>query len=175
MGAQVLPGNGHRRQNDRKPALGGCLSVNPPLGLSYPGRQGLPSAAASATQGRRAPPPHRLEFAMTLIFKLPPAFSAALLMTAALIGPVGAQTATDAGDKVVARVDGAPITEKDLALAAEDLSDRLGGASEAQKREDLISYVIDLRLGTKAANDAKIAESPDFARKFAYLRDKILL
>jgi peptidyl-prolyl cis-trans isomerase C len=115
-----------------------------------------------------------LELAMTLIFKLPPAFSAALLITAALIGPVSAQTAAD-GDKVVARVDGAPITEKDLALAAEDLSDRLGGASEAQKREDLISYVIDLRLGTKAANDAKIAESPEFARKFAYLRDKILL
>jgi peptidyl-prolyl cis-trans isomerase C len=112
---------------------------------------------------------------MTLNFKLPPAFAAALLAAAALAGPVAAQTAADTGDKVVARVDGAPITEKDLALAAEDLGERLAGASDTQKREDLISYVIDLRLGTKAANDAKLADSPEFARRFAYLRDKVLL
>ncbi len=112
---------------------------------------------------------------MTLNFKLPPAFAAALLAAAALAGPVAAQTAADTGDKVVARVDGVPITEKDLALAAEDLGERLAGASDTQKREDLISYVIDLRLGTKAANDAKVADSPEFARRFAYLRDKVLL
>ena len=43
-------------------------------------------------------------------------------------------------NKVVARVNGAPITEADLALAAEDPALNLPGTNPAQKRDILIGY-----------------------------------
>jgi peptidyl-prolyl cis-trans isomerase C len=77
--------------------------------------------------------------------------------------------------KVVARVDGTPITEADLAVAAEDPSVSLPGMSEAQKRDLLVGYLVDLKIGAKAAEAAKVGEGADFARRLAYFRDKLLL
>jgi peptidyl-prolyl cis-trans isomerase C len=77
--------------------------------------------------------------------------------------------------RVVARVNGQPITEADLAIAAEDPALSIPGASEAQKREILVSYIVDLKLGAKAAEDAKLASGPDFARRVAYVREKLLV
>lgn len=76
---------------------------------------------------------------------------------------------------IVARIDGEPITEADLLVAAEDPALQLPGTDEAQKREILIGYVIDLKLGARAARAAKLADTPEFARKIAYLRDKLLV
>ena len=79
-------------------------------------------------------------------------------------------------DKVVARADGGvTVTEGDLALAADDPALSLPGMTEAQKRDLLVSYMVDLKLGARAADAAKIAEAPEFARKLAYFRDKLLL
>jgi peptidyl-prolyl cis-trans isomerase C len=86
-----------------------------------------------------------------------------------------AKSVAGKGDKVVARVDGMPITEKDLDIAAEDLGDRLPGVGEAQKRDYLIGYAIDLKVGAKAAAEAKVGDSPDFAPRLAYFRDKVML
>jgi peptidyl-prolyl cis-trans isomerase C len=83
-------------------------------------------------------------------------------------------TAPAAG-KVLARVDGSPITEADLVLAAEDPALSLPNMDEAQKRDVVLGYLIDLKTGAKAAEAAKIGEGPDFARKLAYFRDKLLL
>ena len=47
--------------------------------------------------------------------------------------------------------------------------------SEAQKRDLLIGYLIDLKLGARAAEAAKVGDAPEFARKLAYARDKALL
>jgi peptidyl-prolyl cis-trans isomerase C len=88
----------------------------------------------------------------------------------ALSVPAGA-----AEDKTVATVNGAPITESDLAMAADDLGGNVPQGSEAQKRDFLISYLTDLKLGAKAAEDAKISQDPEFARRLAYARDKLLL
>ena len=78
-------------------------------------------------------------------------------------------------DTVVARVNGQPITQADLDIAAEDPALSIPGADEAQKRDILISYVADLKLGAKAAEDAKLASGPDFTRRLAYVRDKLLV
>jgi len=77
--------------------------------------------------------------------------------------------------KVVARVDGSAITEADLALAAEDPALSLPNMDDAQKRDVIVGYLVDLKIGAKAAEAAKIGEGPDFARKLAYFRDKLLL
>lgn len=79
------------------------------------------------------------------------------------------------GDKVVARIDGAPVTEGDLAVASDDPALSLPGVEDAQKRDLLVGYVIDLKIGAKAAEAAKVAEKPEFVRRLAYFRDKLLL
>jgi peptidyl-prolyl cis-trans isomerase C len=80
-----------------------------------------------------------------------------------------------APDKVIARVNGVDITEADLEIADQDPALQLPGVPEAQKRDLLIGYLVDLKLGAKAAADAKIGDSAEFARKMAYARDKALL
>jgi peptidyl-prolyl cis-trans isomerase C len=75
----------------------------------------------------------------------------------------------------VARVDGTPITAADVALAAEDPALSLPSMDEAQKRDVIVGYLIDLKIGAKAAEAAKVGEGPDFTRKLAYFRDKLLL
>jgi peptidyl-prolyl cis-trans isomerase C len=91
----------------------------------------------------------------------------------------GAAGAAPAGaadpNKVVARVNGAPVTEADLAAAAEDPALALPGTDEAAKRDILVGYVTDLKLGAKAAEAAKLDQTPEFRRKLAYLRDKLLV
>lgn len=78
-------------------------------------------------------------------------------------------------DKVVARVDGIAITEGELKLAEEDLGERLAQVPEPKKRDEVINFLVDLKLGAKAAMDAKIAEGPEFAARLAYYREKVLL
>ena len=119
---------------------------------------------------------------------LPAARAALLALGFAVPGALHAQTpaAPAAGmviipvpapdpNKVVARVDGQPITEGDLAIAAEDPALQMPGGDEAQKRDILVGYMVDLKLGAKAANDAKLGDNPDFGRRLDYLKQKLLV
>ncbi|GEP08207.1 peptidylprolyl isomerase [Methylobacterium gnaphalii] len=83
--------------------------------------------------------------------------------------------AKPAPDTVVARVNGAPITQGDLTIAGEDPALSLPGVDEASKQGLLVDYMIDLRVGAQAADAAKVGETPEFKRKLAYFRDKLLL
>ena len=78
-------------------------------------------------------------------------------------------------DKVLARAEGVTVTEGDIALAADDPSLSLPGMSDAQKRDLLINYMVDLKVGARAAEAAKVGDGPEFARKLAYFKDKLLL
>ncbi|WP_439500011.1 peptidylprolyl isomerase [Bosea sp. (in: a-proteobacteria)] len=89
--------------------------------------------------------------------------------------PMAALPALAQADKVVATVNGITITERDLTLASEDLAERLAQLPEERKRDELVNYMVDLKLGAKAALDAKIADGPDFAARLAYYREKVLL
>jgi len=95
--------------------------------------------------------------------------------TAPATAPAAPAATAPAGNKVVARVNGQDITEADLAVAASDPALQLPNLPEEQKRELLTSYLVDLKLGAKAAEAAKVGDNPDFARKLAYNRDKTLL
>jgi peptidyl-prolyl cis-trans isomerase C len=95
------------------------------------------------------------------------------LAVAALIA--FAPHALAAEDKPVAKVDGITITESDLKMAADDLGSNVPQGSDAQKREFLVSYLVDLKLGARAAEAAKINDDPDFVRRLAYAKEKLLL
>lgn len=100
---------------------------------------------------------------------------AALGLVVLMAGPAFAQPAPVPADTVVAKVNGLPITQKEVDLATEDLGDRLAQLPEERRRDEVINYLVDLKIGAKAAADAKIGETPDFAARLAYYRDKVLL
>ncbi|KQP28499.1 peptidylprolyl isomerase [Methylobacterium sp. Leaf102] len=106
----------------------------------------------------------------------------ALLLATPLAGAQAQQPAAPAPappvvapETVVAKVNGAPITQGDLAIASDDPALSLPGVDDAQKKNLLVDYMVDLKVGAQAADAAKVAESPDFQRKLAYFRDKLLL
>ncbi|WP_134500100.1 peptidylprolyl isomerase [Microvirga pakistanensis] len=119
---------------------------------------------------------------LTLGAALPLMAGAALAQTPPASSPPASSPATSPAavpavdpSKVVARVNGLEITEGDLAIAAEDPALQMPNVPDEQKRELLTGYMIDLKLGAKAAEAAKVGSGADFARKLAYNRDKTLL
>lgn len=102
-----------------------------------------------------------------------------LFGTLALVGASAlalAQTPpAPAPDKVVATVNGAPIKESDLVIAEQDIGGQLQSVPEASRRDYLIRFMADLKLGAQAAEQAKLQDAPDFSQRVEYFRDKILL
>jgi peptidyl-prolyl cis-trans isomerase C len=78
-------------------------------------------------------------------------------------------------DPVVARVNGVDIKQSDLALAEEDVGGEMQTASPEAKREHLISYLADIIMVTQAADKKNLADNPDFKRRLAFLRNKLLM
>jgi peptidyl-prolyl cis-trans isomerase C len=99
------------------------------------------------------------------------------LSLALLAAPASVAAAQDA-DPVVARVNGVELRQSDLTLAEEDL-----GAQAAQlaqlppetKREYLITYLADLMLVSKAAEDKKLGDTDAFKKRLVWARNKLLM
>ena len=85
------------------------------------------------------------------------------------------QEASSASDPVVARVNGVEIKQSDLTLAEEDVGADMQAASPDAKREQLITYLVDIILVTQAAEKKHLADNPDFKRRLAFLRNKLLM
>jgi len=82
---------------------------------------------------------------------------------------------SSASDPVIARVNGVDITQGDLALAEEDVGSEMQAVSPEAKREQLISYLADIIMVTQAADKKNLADNPDFKRRLAFLRNKLLM
>ena len=77
---------------------------------------------------------------------------------------------------MLAKVDGAPITESDVADAMADIGPGLPQKLEGAARQKyVLDYLIDLKLAAKKAEADKLTDSPEFARKMAYYRDKLAM
>ena len=104
-----------------------------------------------------------------------PTYAMAQEPSAATAAKPSTSAAPASPDTVVAKVNGAPVTQGDLAIAAEDPALSLPGVDEAAKKGLLVDYMIDLKVGAQAAETARVADAPEFKRKLAYFRDKLLL
>lgn len=96
-----------------------------------------------------------------------------LILSGTLTVQVSAANAANPKD-VAAKADGIEITEADIQMVMQDMQDQLGGMSDAQRRDTVITYLIDLKLGVKAAKDAKITEDESVKRRVAMLTDRLL-
>lgn len=100
--------------------------------------------------------------------------AAAALMTAFAFSGSHAQTKTDP-NTVLAKGAGFEIKQSDLDMAEEELGSQLQGMDDAAKRDQLVSYLIDLKLVAKAAEDKKVGDDAEFKRKIAFARDRLLM
>jgi len=92
--------------------------------------------------------------------------TAALLLTA----PAFAQDK----DPLVAKVNGTEIHQSDLDII-ETEAGQIPPMSEAAKKDYLVAFMTDMILVSKAAQDQKLGNSPEFAKKLAFNRDKLLM
>src|SRR6266487_1626164 len=116
-------------------------------------------------------PPHKRPIGYAAI--------AAVLLTVLAASGCSKDTSSEApasaADPVVARVNGVDIRESDLALAEEDLGADMQAASPEAKREHLISYLADVLMVAQAADKKNLGDNPDFKRRLAFLRNKLLM
>ena len=81
-----------------------------------------------------------------------------------------------ADPKVLAKVDGQPITDEDLADAMADIGPGLPQKLEpAARQKQVLDYLIDLKLAAKKAEADKLTATPEFERKLAYYRQKLAM
>src|SRR6478736_4533709 len=80
-----------------------------------------------------------------------------------------------ADDKVLAKVNGVEIKESDVALAEEELAPSLQQMDPAAKKDNVLSFLIDLQIVAKAAEDKKIENTDDFKKRLGFTRKRLMM
>ncbi|RTL53742.1 MAG: peptidylprolyl isomerase [Bradyrhizobiaceae bacterium] len=94
-----------------------------------------------------------------------------LMLALVAAQPLRAQDA----NAVVAKVNGSEIRQSDVTAAESELGPSLAQMDPAARRDAIITFLIDLKIVAKAAEDKKIADTPEFKQKMAFLRSRVLM
>jgi peptidyl-prolyl cis-trans isomerase C len=76
---------------------------------------------------------------------------------------------------VLAKVNGSEIRQSDVNLAEEELGPSLAQMDPATKKENVLAFLIDMKIVSKAAEDKKIDDRPDFKARLAFARNRLLM
>ncbi|MGH9810977.1 MAG: peptidylprolyl isomerase [Terriglobia bacterium] len=87
----------------------------------------------------------------------------------------GLPARADDANPVLAKVNGAEIRQSDMALAEEELGPSLAQMDPATKKENVLSFLIDMKIVSKAAEDKKVEDSPEFKKRLAFTRNRLLM
>src|SRR6266404_1351696 len=85
--------------------------------------------------------------------------------------PLRAQDA----NPVLAKVNGSEIRQSAVALAEEELGPSLAQMDPATKDENVLSFLIDMKIVAKAAEDKKVQDGEDFKKRLAFTRNRLLM
>src|SRR5271156_5393165 len=88
--------------------------------------------------------------------------SAALTGAFAMVLLAGLPARADDANPVLAKVNGSEIRQSDVTLAEEELGPSLAQMDPATKKENVLAFLIDMKIVAKAAEDKKIEDRPDF-------------
>ena len=110
------------------------------------------------TAGRRAP---------ARLFAASAALAAFALVSVAAVPAF-------ADDPVLAKVNGTEIHQSDLAVAEEEAG-QLPPMSPDAKKDYLVQFMTDMILVSKAAQDKKLGDTPEFKAKLDFARKKLLM
>ncbi len=93
----------------------------------------------------------------------------------ALVLLTGLPVRAEDANPVLAKVNGAEIRASDVALAEEELGPSLAQMDPATKRENVLAFLIDMKIVSKEAEDKKIADRDDFKTRLAFARNRLLM
>jgi peptidyl-prolyl cis-trans isomerase C len=97
------------------------------------------------------------------------------MIAAALLLALSIEPARSQDDPLIATVNGVEIRQSDLTLAEEDMGQTAQQLPDDARREQLISYVADVILASKAAEAKKVNERKEFKSRIAFIRSKLLM
>ncbi|QKV20217.1 peptidylprolyl isomerase [Oricola thermophila] len=97
------------------------------------------------------------------------------VMALATIGAIALPAAAqDETNKVVGTLNGAPITERDLAMTLGDLQDQFGQVPPEDRRAAALAALIDIRALAAKAEAAGLDKTEEFIDRLAFLRERAL-
>ena len=97
-----------------------------------------------------------------------------LALALALLLVSGAPLWAQDKDPLVAKVNGMEIHQSDLAIAEEEAG-QIPPMSPEAKQDYLVQFTADMLLMAKAAEDKKLGDAPEFKRRLAFDRNKLLM
>src|SRR5476649_928578 len=101
--------------------------------------------------------------------------SAAVTGCLAMVLLAGLPVRAEDANPVLAKVNGSEIRQSDLALAEEELGPSLAQMDPATKKENVLSFLIDMKIVAKAAEDKKVENDEDFKKRLAFTRNRLLM
>jgi peptidyl-prolyl cis-trans isomerase C len=101
--------------------------------------------------------------------------SAAVTGCLAVLLLTGLPLRAEDANPVLAKVNGAEIRQSDLALAEEELGPSLAQMDPATKKENVLAFLIDMKIVAKAAEDKKVENSEDFKKRLTFTRNRLLM
>jgi peptidyl-prolyl cis-trans isomerase C len=101
--------------------------------------------------------------------------SAAITGCLAMVLLAGLPVRAEDANPVLAKVNGSEIRQSDLALAEEELGPSLAQMDPATKKDNVLAFLIDMKIVAKAAEDKKIENNEDFKKRLAFTRNRLLM
>src|ERR1700757_3059312 len=101
--------------------------------------------------------------------------SAAVAGCFAMVLLAGLPARAEDANPVLAKVNGSEIRQSDVTLAEEELGPSLAQMDPATKKDNVLSFLIDLKVVAKAAEDKKVENSDDFKKRLAVTRNRLLM
>src|ERR1700687_4777517 len=101
--------------------------------------------------------------------------SAAVTGCLAVVLLAGLPLRAEDANPVLAKVNGAEIRQSDLTLAEEELGPSLNQMDPAAKKENVLAFLIYMKIVPKAAEDKKVENNEDFKRRLAFTRNRLLM
>lgn len=96
-------------------------------------------------------------------------------LIAALLLALPAEPVRSQDDPLIATVNGVEIRQSDIALAEQDMGQAAQQLSPDDRREQLIAYVADVILASRAAEARKVDERKEFKTRITFIRNKLLM
>jgi peptidyl-prolyl cis-trans isomerase C len=101
--------------------------------------------------------------------------SAAVTSCLAIALLVGPSLRAEEANPVLAKVNGSEIRQSDVSLAEEELGPSLAQMDPATKKDNVLAFLIDMKVVAKAAEDKKVENNEDFKKRLTFTRNRLLM
>src|SRR5580692_3275560 len=108
-------------------------------------------------------------------FGLRARLAAAATGCVAMVLLAGLPVRAEEANPVLAKVNGAEIRQSDLNLAEEELGPSLAQMDPATKKDNVLAFLIDMKIVAKAAEAKKIEDRDDFKARLVFTRNRLLM